>query len=130
MAVLGNIDALKPRIWLAALTCGILTADPAQVVWFSDGGPGFWRLRDAFLLVTLHQCLTFTMLAKTYGEVSNLGSMVEEKKLATIFVLRDDCLSVEKQTPFWLILILLCNLMIYLLRSKEIRKFSSLPFYT
>lgn len=48
-AVLGNIDALKPRIWLAAVTCGILTADPAQVVWLSDGGVGFWRLfREVF----------------------------------------------------------------------------------
>ena len=49
VAVLGNIDALKTRIWLAALTSGILTAHPAQVVWLSDGGSGFWRLfREVF----------------------------------------------------------------------------------
>ena len=38
VAVLGKIDDLKPRIWIAAVACGILQADPSQVVWLSDGG--------------------------------------------------------------------------------------------
>jgi hypothetical protein len=40
-AVLGDIDALKPRLWLEALRQGIRSA---QVVWLSDGGRGLWRL--------------------------------------------------------------------------------------
>ena len=49
VAVLGTIDDLKPRIWIAAIACGILQADPNQVVWLSDGGVGFWRLfREVF----------------------------------------------------------------------------------
>lgn len=49
VAVLGTIDDLKPRIWIAAVACGILQADPSQVVWLSDGAPGFWRLfREVF----------------------------------------------------------------------------------
>lgn len=48
-AVLGTIDELKPRIWITAVACGILQADPKQVVWLSDGGVGFWRLfREVF----------------------------------------------------------------------------------
>jgi hypothetical protein len=47
VAVLGDIDALQPRLWLESLQQGILTA-PA-VVWLSDGGRGFWRLfHDCF----------------------------------------------------------------------------------
>ncbi len=47
VAVLGDIDALQPRLWGEALRQGILTAD--CVVWLSDGGRGFWRLfRDQF----------------------------------------------------------------------------------
>jgi hypothetical protein len=42
VAVLGDIDALKPRLWLAALRQGIQHAP--QVVWLSDGGRGLWRL--------------------------------------------------------------------------------------
>ncbi len=49
VAVLGTIDDLKPRIWIAAVTSGILQADPSQVVWLSDGARGFWRLfREVF----------------------------------------------------------------------------------
>ena len=43
-AVLGDIDALKPRLWLEALRQGIRNAP--QVVWLSDGGRGLWRLFD------------------------------------------------------------------------------------
>ena len=45
VAVLGSIDALRPRLWLEALRQGILTAP--QVVWLSDGGVGFWGLYTA-----------------------------------------------------------------------------------
>lgn len=42
VAVLGNIEALQPRLHLEALRQGITTA--TQVVWISDGARGFWRL--------------------------------------------------------------------------------------
>ncbi len=44
VAVLGDIDALKPRLWLEALRQGLLQRP--QVVWLADGGRGFWRLFD------------------------------------------------------------------------------------
>jgi hypothetical protein len=40
--VLGDIDALQPRLQLEALRQGLTTAP--QVVWISDGARGFWRL--------------------------------------------------------------------------------------
>lgn len=47
VAVLGNIDDLKSRLQLESLQQGITTAP--QVVWISDGAPGFWRLyRECF----------------------------------------------------------------------------------
>jgi hypothetical protein len=47
VAVLGDIDALQPRLWIESVRQGILTAE--TVVWLSDGGRGFWRLfRDQF----------------------------------------------------------------------------------
>jgi hypothetical protein len=47
VAVLGDINALKPRLQLEALRQEIKTA--AQVVWISDGARGFWRLyRECF----------------------------------------------------------------------------------
>jgi hypothetical protein len=42
VAVLGDIDALTPRLWCEALRQGISSAP--QVVWLSDGGRGLWRL--------------------------------------------------------------------------------------
>jgi hypothetical protein len=42
VAVLGDIDTLRPQLWLEALRQGIRTA--GCVVWISDGGRGFWRL--------------------------------------------------------------------------------------
>src|SRR5215471_4392354 len=42
VAVLGDIDALTPRLWCEALRQGIRSAP--QVVWLSDGGRGLWRL--------------------------------------------------------------------------------------
>jgi hypothetical protein len=44
VAVLGNIDALRPRLWLEAVQQGILSNE--TIVWLSDGGRGFWRLFD------------------------------------------------------------------------------------
>jgi len=52
VAVLGDIDALKPRIWLEALRQDVLNAK--QVVWLSDGGRGFWRLyRERFSTIAI-----------------------------------------------------------------------------
>jgi hypothetical protein len=42
VAVLGDIDALKPRLWLEALRQG--SPHAPQVIWLSDGGRGWWRL--------------------------------------------------------------------------------------
>jgi hypothetical protein len=42
VAILGNIDSLRPLLWLEALRQGLKTAE--CVVWISDGGRGFWRL--------------------------------------------------------------------------------------
>jgi hypothetical protein len=44
VAVLGDIATFKPRLWLAALRQGLLSA--SEVVWLSDGGRGLWRLYD------------------------------------------------------------------------------------
>jgi len=44
VAVLGNVEALKPRLWLEAVRQGIRQAP--QVVWLSDGARGLWRLYD------------------------------------------------------------------------------------
>src|SRR4029453_10381232 len=41
VAVLGDIEALKPRLWLEAVRQGLSTAP--QVVWLSDGARGLWR---------------------------------------------------------------------------------------
>jgi hypothetical protein len=42
VAVLGDIDTLKPQLWLESVRQGILSSQ--RVVWLSDGGRGFWRL--------------------------------------------------------------------------------------
>lgn len=42
VAVLGDIDAFHPRLWLESVRQGILSS--SSVVWLSDGGRGFWRL--------------------------------------------------------------------------------------
>lgn len=44
VAVRGSVDALRPRLWDAALREGLLEAD--TVAWLSDGGRGFWGLYD------------------------------------------------------------------------------------
>ena len=96
VAVLGTIDDLKPRIWIAAVACGILQADPSQVVWLSDGGVGFWRLfREVFAGYATPSI--FTMLAKTDGKRSNLGLMDEQKKHVIIFAKHGTGLKMVKQ---------------------------------
>lgn len=42
VAVLGDMDALSPRLWLEAMRQGILSA--SRVIWLSDGARGLWRL--------------------------------------------------------------------------------------
>ena len=42
VAVLGDIEALSPRLWGEAVRQGIVQAP--SVVWLSDGGRGLWRL--------------------------------------------------------------------------------------
>ena len=44
VAVLGDIAALKPRVWLEAVRQGIRQAP--QVIWRRDGARGLWRLYD------------------------------------------------------------------------------------
>jgi hypothetical protein len=41
VAVLGDLEALTPRLWGEAVRQGIL--DAPQVVWLRDGGRGLWR---------------------------------------------------------------------------------------
>jgi hypothetical protein len=49
VAVLGDIEALSPRLWLETLRQGVPSAK--LVAWVSDGGRGFWRLfRERFEL--------------------------------------------------------------------------------
>ena len=57
VAVLGDIEALKPRLWLEALRQGIRNAP--QVVWLSEGGRGLWRLFDACFAGTAMGILAF-----------------------------------------------------------------------
>ena len=57
VAVLGDIDALKPRLWLEAVRQGIRSAP--QVVWLSDGARGLWRLFDECLAAYARGILDF-----------------------------------------------------------------------
>jgi hypothetical protein len=57
VAVLGDIDALSPRLWLEAVRQGVLSSP--QVVWLADGGRGFWRLfEERFVTAGLIGTLT------------------------------------------------------------------------
>ncbi len=57
VAVLGDIEALKPRLWLEAVRQGISTAP--QGVWISDGARGLWRLYDERLAAYATGILAF-----------------------------------------------------------------------
>ena len=48
---MGDIEALKPRLWLEANRCGFRGS---TVAWISDGGRGFWRL--------YHECFAQTCI--------------------------------------------------------------------
>ncbi len=57
VAVLGDIDTLKPRLWLEAVRQSISTA--SQVVWLSDGARGLWRLYEERLAASAMGILDF-----------------------------------------------------------------------
>jgi hypothetical protein len=57
VAVLGDIEAFTPRLWLEALRQGITHAP--HVVWLSDGGRGLWRLFDERFAVYARGILDF-----------------------------------------------------------------------
>ena len=57
VAVLGDIDTLKPRVWLEAVRQSISTA--SQVVWLSDGARGLWRLYEERLAASAMGILDF-----------------------------------------------------------------------
>ena len=57
VAVLGDIEALKPRLWLEAVRQGLSTAP--QVVWLSDGARGLWRLYEEQLAAVAVGILDF-----------------------------------------------------------------------
>src|SRR5438093_97069 len=57
VAVLGDVDALQPRVWLEAVRQGISTAP--QVVWLSDGARGLWRLYEEQLAAVAVGLLDF-----------------------------------------------------------------------
>ena len=56
VAVLGDIEALKPRLWLEANRCGFRNS---TVAWVSDGGRGFWRLYQECFVQTCIGILDF-----------------------------------------------------------------------
>ena len=58
VAVLGDSEALKPRVWLEAVRQGISTAP--QVVWLSEGARGLWRLYEAQLAAVAVGLLDFS----------------------------------------------------------------------
>jgi hypothetical protein len=57
VAVLGDIEALKPRLWFEAVRQSISMAP--QVVWLSDGARGLWRLYDERLAASAMGILDF-----------------------------------------------------------------------
>jgi hypothetical protein len=75
VAVLGDIDSLSPRLWLAAVQQGVLSSP--QVVWLADGGRGFWRLFEE-RFVTADLSGTLTGILDFYHAAQNLwkGSKV------------------------------------------------------
>jgi hypothetical protein len=57
VAGLGDIEALKPRLWLEAVRQSISTAP--QVVWLSDGARGLWRRDEEQLAASAMGILDF-----------------------------------------------------------------------
>src|SRR6516162_4705620 len=73
VAVLGDLDALTPRLWAEARRQGLQQA--SQVVWLSDGGRGFWRLCEERFARHATGILDFTMRPNTCGRLRQLGWM-------------------------------------------------------
>jgi hypothetical protein len=69
VAVLGDIDALSPCLWLEAVRQGVLSSP--QVVWLADGGRGFWRLFEE-RFVTAGLIGTLTGILDFYHATQNL----------------------------------------------------------
>ena len=57
VAVLGTIEALKPRLWLAAVRQGITRAP--RVVWLSDGARGLWGVFEEYFIAYATGVLDF-----------------------------------------------------------------------
>lgn len=56
-AVLGDIEALSPRLYLTAIIVGLESA--VQVAWLSDGGRGFWGLYEQWFAPDVTGILDF-----------------------------------------------------------------------
>jgi hypothetical protein len=100
VAVLGGIDALRPRLWLEALRQGVLTAP--QVVWLSDGGIGFWGLYTACFAFYVIGILDFYHAAQNLWKGAQAWLDGRSKKARQWFVLmsRPKCtiIALEKCT--------------------------------
>jgi hypothetical protein len=70
VAVLGDREALSPRLWSEAVRQGILRAP--QVVWLSDGGRGVWRLFEERFTGQGH----FRLLSRRATAVEGRGCLV------------------------------------------------------
>ncbi len=70
VAVLGSIDALRPRLQLEALRQGLHTA--TQVVWISDGARGFWRLFEQSFAAVAVGILDFYHAVQQLWEVADV----------------------------------------------------------
>jgi hypothetical protein len=66
VAVVGHVDALKPRLWREAVRQGIRQAP--QVVWLSDGARGLWRLSEEGLAVHAVGILDFYHAVQSRGK--------------------------------------------------------------
>jgi hypothetical protein len=62
VAVFGGIEALKERLWLAAMRQGVQEAP--QVVWLSDGARGLWRIFEESFPTSAHGILDFYHVAQ------------------------------------------------------------------
>jgi hypothetical protein len=63
VAVWGASDPCKPRLGLAALRQGLLSA--SEVVWLSEGGRGLWRLYDERFAAHAQGIVDFYHVAQT-----------------------------------------------------------------
>jgi hypothetical protein len=68
VAVLGDMEALTPRLWLEAVRQGIVNAP--QVVWLSDGARGLWRLYEERFAAHATGILDFYHAAQNLGKAA------------------------------------------------------------